>query len=405
MNFQFFFRQSAWVRLTHLIILALLTARCAAAGTPTPAEIKIGAINPLTGPLAAQGMAVHEGIQYAIEEVNAQGGVQGRPIVLVSRDDESTPDKAIATAEELAGPENVVALVGGYVDSLVGPIATTAEKNGVPYVAAASLDERLTQGDQRYFFRVSSLGPYVEAMTGVVLDAMKPAKVVIIYSDTPGATQLATRQKERLEAAGVQVTVFEAFTTGLSDFTPLLTRVRESGAEVIILDAFFADNVTMIRQIHEQQIGVKAFLGAFNMEFPMLIRQLGSAAEGMLGTVTWEPGITAPGTEQISQAYVDGFTAKFKRTPSPLSMHGYAAAKTVLAAIDAVLASGAPLTRDALRNAIAKTDLTLPLERVQFASSGEPLNYPRVVIQIQNGRHVIVYPEDRATGQLIYPLP
>lgn len=391
--------------LSNLIVLALLATGCAAPSTPTPTEIKIGAINPLTGPLAAQGTAVYEGIQYAIDEVNAQGGVKGHRIILVSRDDESKPNKAIAAAEELAGPQNVVALVGAYVDSLVGPIAATAEKNRVPYVAAASLDERLTQGNRRYFFRVSSLQTYVDAMTGVVLDVIKPAKVAIIYSDTPGATQLATRQKERLEGAGVQVTVFEAFTTGLSNFAPMLTRVRVSGAEMIILDAFFADNVAMIRQIHEQQIEVKAFLGAFNMEFPALINQLGSAVERMLGTVTWEPGITLPGTEQASQAYIDGFTAKFKRTPVPLSMHGYAAAKVVLAAMDAVLSSGGALARDALRATIAKTDLTLPLERVQFAPNGEPLNYPRVVIQIQNGRHVVVYPKERATGQLIYPLP
>ncbi|MGE5139974.1 MAG: ABC transporter substrate-binding protein [Rudaea sp.] len=387
--------------LATLAVLLLLLAGCSPSGVPASAEIKIGSINPLTGSLAAQGTAVNEGIQYAVDEANAQGGVRGHKITLVARDDESKPEKAIAAAEELSNVENVVALTGGYVDNLVGPIASTAEKDKVAYVATASLDERLTQGSKRYFFRISSLESYVASMTGIVLDVVKPSGLAILYSDSPGSTQLANRQKERLDAAGVKTVVFESFASGLSDFAPLLARINNSGVDMIILDGFFVDHVTIMRQIGEQKVHLKAFLGAFNMEFPTIIKQLGAASEGMLGTVSWEPGITLPGTEQASQAYIDGFTNKFKHAPVPLSMHGYAGARTILAAIDAVLASGGQLTRDAVRDAIARTDLTLPLEHIQFRPNGDPVNYPRVIIQIQNGKHVVVYPKEWSKGEFI----
>ena len=138
---------------------ALLFCLAAAGAAPARAAepIVIGEINPLTGALALQGTTVHQGIVLAIEEQNARGGIAGRRLILLSRDDEGRPERAIGAAEELAGRSRAVALIGGYVDSLVGPVAEVADRARVPYLATASLDERLTGRGNRYFFRVSSL--------------------------------------------------------------------------------------------------------------------------------------------------------------------------------------------------------------------------------------------------------
>ena len=107
-------------RLFALLVFALVQA----SGPVFGAEpITIGEINPRTGILAVQGTAVHQGILLAVEEANARGGVSGRAINLLSRDDEGKPERAIAAAEELAARHRAVALIGGYVDSLVGPSA------------------------------------------------------------------------------------------------------------------------------------------------------------------------------------------------------------------------------------------------------------------------------------------
>src|SRR2546428_6827546 len=76
-----------------------------------------------TGQFAAQGSAIHQGVALAVEEANGRGGIAGRPLALLSRDDEGKPQRAVAAAEELTGRDGGVALVGGYVDNLVGPIA------------------------------------------------------------------------------------------------------------------------------------------------------------------------------------------------------------------------------------------------------------------------------------------
>lgn len=109
---------------------ALLFCLTAAGTAPARAAepIVIGEINPLTNALALQGTTVHQGIVLAIEEQNARGGIAGRRLILPSRDDEGRPERAIGAAEELAGRSWAVALIGGYVDSLVGPVTSSASR-------------------------------------------------------------------------------------------------------------------------------------------------------------------------------------------------------------------------------------------------------------------------------------
>jgi branched-chain amino acid transport system substrate-binding protein len=272
-------------------------------------------------------------------------------------------------------------------------------------VATASLDERLTARGYRYFFRISHLAAYVDSMVGVTLETFKPARVAILASATPGASQLGRRQRERLEQAGVRISVFESFPTGMTDFTPFLVRVRESGADALLANAFFADHLVMVRQLRALDVNVRAFLGAFGMEFPEVIQQLGPSGEFLFGTTGWEPGITAPGTEAASGAFVDRYRARFRAEPPPLAMHGYAATRAIVVAADRAGASGRAAGPEEIRQALLALDLMTPLERLQFDSRGESRHYRRLITQVQSGKRLVVYPPDRATGKTIYPMP
>lgn len=387
-----------------LTLLLCLAGPCLVGGTALAAEpITIGEINPRTGPLALQGVAIHQGIALAVHEQNARGGIAGRPITLISRDDEGKPERALIAGEELTGRHGAVGLIGGYVDTLVGPIGEVAERARVPYLATASLDERLTQKGNRYFFRVSSLLSYLKVMTGIVQEVFQARNVAILYSHTPGASQLARKQKEIFEKAGIRVSVYEPFAPGLSDFTPFLARVRDQGADVLVSDTFFADHLLLVRQMAQTAITVKAFLGAFGMEFPTVIRELGPASEGLFGTTSWQPGVTLGGREADSRAFIEAYSKRFGGMPVPLSMHGYAAARTLLVSLETVAKSGKSITGEALREALAVADVYTPLGRVKFDDKGDPLFYERVIVQIQKGQHVVVYPPARATAPARFP--
>ncbi|HEX7670251.1 MAG TPA: ABC transporter substrate-binding protein, partial [Polyangiaceae bacterium] len=143
-----------YVAFGPLLALGLFAAQCSR--EPKRAvELRIGEVNSLSGVLAAQGTAVHEGVVYAVSQFNAAGGLHGRPVKLITRDDGGRPDEATTAAQDLTARERVGALVGGYVDSIVGPVAQVAERERVPYVASSSLDQRLTQRGNAFFFRIS----------------------------------------------------------------------------------------------------------------------------------------------------------------------------------------------------------------------------------------------------------
>ena len=196
------------------------------------------------------------------------------------------------------------------------------------------------------------------------------------------------------------------FTSGIADFTPLLTRVRDAGAEVLISDAFFADHLVMVRQLRALEVNVKAFLGAFGMEFPEVSRELGPSGEFLFGTTGWEPAITEPGTEVASAAFVERYRRRFAGEPPPLAMHGYVAARAILAAANPAGAEQArEIGPEAIRVGLQQLDLPTPLQRLGFDGRGEAKHYRRLIVQIQQGRRVVVYPPDRATGKAVYPMP
>ena len=216
-------RPAAWARL----IAWLLAVLCFWSVPPLRAaqEIRLGEINPLSGNLAKHGLEIHQGILYAVEEANAQGGVAGHPVELLSRDDQSKPDVAVNQAQDLIFRGKVTGLVGGYVDSLVGPISQQAARHRVPYVASASLQQAFTANQNPYFFRVSRLEGIVQPLCRFLTHTLKAHRVAVLYAATPGATEFADRVQANLRQMGGDTVLQEKFRSGWPDFSVFLLKV------------------------------------------------------------------------------------------------------------------------------------------------------------------------------------
>jgi branched-chain amino acid transport system substrate-binding protein len=175
--------------------------------------------------------------------------------------------------------------------------------------------------------------------------------------------------------------------------------------DAIISGGFFPDNLLLARQLREQQIPVKAFLAPWGVAYEKFILELGNVSEGLLGMCAWNPGITQPGTEVASQAFVKSFQEKFGQVPNTTTMHGYTAARALMAAIESVLKKGEPLTGAVISRELRHLDLLLPMEHLRFNENGDPVDYQQVMVQIQDAGLKVVFPPQRANGKLIYPLP
>ncbi len=377
-----------------------------ATGTEESHSVTIGEIDPLTGKLAKHGLEIHEGILYAVEEFNSKGGIQGRKIELVSRDDQSLPDVAINQAEDLLYRCKVSGLVGGYVDSLVAPVSELAAKYHVPYVASASLQRTLTLGRKNpFFFRVAHLDGIVEPLCGFLEKAVQPSSVAILYTATPGSTEFGQEVRARLSRAGIDVRVFEKFRPGSPDFSAFLLKVRAAGVDALVCGGFFPDHLILVRQIREQNISLKAYLGPWGVAYPSFIHEMGAASERLFGMCGWNQGITLPGTEAASEAFAEGFQKRFGKPANTTSMHGYTSARALIAALEADLKSGGSLKGEDVSRQLRALDILMPMEHLSFDDKGDPRHYRQVVVQIQSGRLVAVYPPDRAGGPVQWPVP
>jgi branched-chain amino acid transport system substrate-binding protein len=367
-------------------------------------EIRLGEINPLSGNLAKHGLEIHQGILYAVEEANSQGGVAGRRVELLSRDDQSKPDVAVNQAQDLIFRGKVTGLVGGYVDSLVGPISQQAARHRVPYVASASLQQAITENKNPYFFRVSRLEGIVQPLSRFLTQTLKTRRVAVLYAASPGATEFADSIRVNFRQIGGNTILQEKFRSGLPDFSVFLLKLPPARVEVLISGGFFADNLILVRQLRERPLGLKAFVAPWGVAYQSFIDEVGPDSEGLFGTCAWNPGITLPGTEKVSGAFVEGFQKKFGKEPNTTTMHGYTSARALLAAIENVLKAGAQPTGGAVSQALARLDLQLPMGRLTFDDHGNPQHYQHVVVQIQKQRLVVVYPPERATGQVDFNL-
>ncbi len=364
------------------------------------ADLKIGEIDPLSGHLAQHGLEIHQGILYAVEEANSRGGLAGRQVQLRSRDDQSKPEVAINQVQDLIFRERVIGLVGGYVDSLVGPVSELAAKYRVPYVASASLQRGLTANKNPYFFRVSRLDGIVQPLCRFLSQTFKSKKVAILHVATPGATEFADSLKSCLEQSGVAVPLVEKFRPGWPDFSVLLLKVKQAGVDVLVSGGFYADNLILARQVQAHPLGLQALVAPWGVAYQSFIREVGQGAEGLFGTCAWNPGITLPGTELVSRDFVTGFRKRFGEEPNTTAMHGYTSARALLAAIATVLEKHGELTGEVISQALAGLDLKLPMERLAFDDHGDPRYYQQMVVQIQKEQMVVVYPPERATGQV-----
>jgi len=406
-----------WLAVAGLVIAGVALAGCGGgtappaattAPAPTVKEIVVGEVEPLTGVQGPQGKIVHDGIQYAIDEANAAGGINGIPVTLLSRDDESKPEQSAAAARELITQKHVVALMGEYVDTLVGATSEVAEENKVPYLASSSLDERLTARGYHYFFRMSKLSGFSDATVGLATDVLHAKKVAILHASTPGATQTSQRIRDDLVAKGVEVPVFEKFVPGkTTDFVPLLNKAKAAGVDLIVSAGFTGDNVNMVRQLQANKIDAGGFLVLYGASLRVPTFKLGDAANYTFHTAIWDDkrGLTPPGSEEMSAAFAKGFQEKMGRPAGGLEQHGYSTGKAILLAIQNTLDAGLELTPENVRDQLAALDVPLPLEHLTFDENGDPLFYQQSIMQIQGDKEVIVWPEERADGKAIFPIP
>lgn len=230
-----------------------LFAMLGSAGPATAADpIKIGLVAALSGQSAKSGEAITRGLTIAIDEINAAGGVLGRPIELISRDDESNPGKGLLAARELVQRQGVVALIGGLDTPVSLAIVPFANELKVPFVGPWAAGTPITRNGaaENYVFRVSAVDAFVgEALVGYAVAKHASKKPGMILINNPWGESNEDALSEALGTRGMSIAGIEKFETNDVDVVPQLTRLKEAGADTLFMVANVAPSSQVVKSL------------------------------------------------------------------------------------------------------------------------------------------------------------
>jgi branched-chain amino acid transport system substrate-binding protein len=252
--------------------------------------VNIGVIMPLSGANAQFGVNSRNGIQLAADGINAAGGVKaldGAKINLVVADATSTPTAAATAAQRLITQNDVTAIIGAFASSLTIAISEVTERRDIPFVTMSFADQ-ITGRGFRNIFQVTPKGSVLgRAQVGYTLELARAAgvaieKIAVMYEDTAYGTAQATGIRAAAKAANVEVVQDDAYPLGITDATPLINKLRTSGAQAVFPVSYLNDSMLIIRTMRQQHINVPAIGGAAGYVIPDFEKALGPFAEGVL---------------------------------------------------------------------------------------------------------------------------
>jgi len=306
--------------------------------------IVIGGIFPLTGAIATYGQSSKNAIELALDEINEAGGVLGKEVQIIFLDNKSTAPESALAAEKLIGA-GVVAILGPVASSNTLAAAPIAQEAGIVLMSPTSTNPDVTLvGD--YIFRACFLDPF-QAYSAVRLSIDEVgAQTAAILFDTGSdySKGLADNFEEYFTAEGGEVLEIGEFVDTETDYSAILTRVKDKTPDVVYVPSYYGTAGPILRQAAD--LGIEAvFIGSDGWDSSQFIELAGEAAEGNFFTNHYTPADPKPEVQNLLAGYAAAYGGE---VPDALAVLAYDAAKLIFNAIEVAGSTDSEAIRDAL---------------------------------------------------------
>jgi branched-chain amino acid transport system substrate-binding protein len=359
------------------LLLLLLGFACLELHSQT--AIKIGEFASLTGKEAAFGQSSHKGTVLAIETINAAGGVLGRPIELLTEDNQSKPGESTTAVRKLISRDRIVALLGEVASSRSLEAAPIAQGAHIPMVSPSSTNPKVTQIGP-YIFRVCFIDPFQGAVLAkFALDTLHARRVGVLSSVSSAySVGLAKYFRAPYSAAGGTIAIEQKYSEGDKDFKAQLTAIRAADVDAIFVPGYYTEAALIAKQARELGLTVPLF-GGDGWEAPELLEIGGAAVDGCYYSTHYSPENPAP----VVQRFVKAFQARWGgETPDAMAALGYDSA---LVLADAIKRAGS--TDGArIRDALAATQEFAGVTGTTRMDADRNATKAAVIVEIKDGR-------------------
>ena len=386
----------SWKTAAAASVVAAVMAGALPAAAQAP--IKIGASISMTGTYAKPGLYQKEGYELCVQEANDKGGLLGRKIDLTVYDDQSTPATGVRLYEKLITEDKVDVVMGPYSSAISEAVANVTEKHKKVMVAPLAATTSIFKKGRKYIFMIISPAEvYLEGLVDIA--AKRGLKTIaIVNEDTLFPKTAANGTAELAKKRGLQIVLQEAYPKGNTDFSALLTKIKAANPDVIAASTYFDDAVALTRQMKELNVTPKMYGVTVGGDLPEFYDLLKQNAEYIYGATQWEPVLPYPGQKE----FMAGYQKKFNHEPSYHSASGYAGC---LIYLDAVKRAGT-LDADKVREQLLKLETRTMLGDYKVDADGFQVAHKMVLFQWQDGKKVVVWPDDLAAGGKVrFPTP
>lgn len=311
-----------------LLVVALLVTACQAGGGGT---IKVAVLAPMSGQVSTFGISTNNGVQLAVEEWNAKGGINGKKIETVVADSQCSADPAVNAANKVIQEDKVKFIIGEVCSSASIPVSEIAEANQVIQISPTSTNPQVTLNKdgstKKYVFRACFIDPFQgTVMAKFALDKGYKTAFIMFDQGNDYVRGLAEYFEKAFTEAGGQVVGKESYTKTDMDFSAILTKVAESKAEVLFLPDYYP--IVNLVGAQAKEKGVTAvMMGGDGWDSADLDLK---AADGGFFSNHYSPEDPRP----IVQSWVANYQKKYNAVPDALATLGYDAANLLFAAIE-----------------------------------------------------------------------
>ena len=340
--------------------------------------IKIGEVGSMTGSEATFGISTHQGIELAIKEKNAKGGVKGKKLELITVDNQGKPEEAAIGTTKLITQDKVIAVLGEVASSRSLAMAPIAQKNKIPMISPSSTNPKVTTiGD--YIFRVCFIDPFQgEVMAKFAAETLKVKKVAILRDvKSDYSLGLSDYFKAAFAKGGGEIVVDQTYSSGDVDFNSQLTSIRSKKPEAIFIPGYYTEVGLIAKQA--RKLGIKVpLLGGDGWDSTKLYEIGGKALNNGYFSNHYSKDDQSPSV----QAFVKNYEAAYKATPDGLAAMGYDAALVLIAAMEKTK----NLAPKEIRDAIASTkDFSAVTGKISIDDKRNA-SKPAVVLEVKDGK-------------------
>jgi branched-chain amino acid transport system substrate-binding protein len=343
--------------------------------------IKVGAVYPLTGPVAEDGAVVLKGAKLAVKLFNDAGGLNGDKVELLVEDGACIPAQSVASAEKLLSANKVVGLAGAFCSSSSGATMDVALRYKVPMVSGISTAPNLTERNNRYFFRIQATSQMLaDAFAPKMMGISGGKKIAFLVVNDDWGRSIAQYYKASLERSGAETVTTQIYDATETDLFSYITNIKRAAPDAIMMAANTQNAVTVTEQLRQLDVKSKLF-GEGSFTAKSYYDAVGKKGDGIDGLMPYVPSFE----NAVNKNFVEAYKAAYGELPNNNAAAGFEEMTIITNAIKTAGKSDP----EAIRDAIANSATPGPSGDIKFNEKGQGYGFTVFLTRNQNAEPVV----------------